>query len=90
MRPPPRVCHATGAGASNVDAGAGGELVVSWHNVFHLNQTQLQTAMLRINRDEGLEPKRKTYLMQNLFTVRWLIAQQQVRFGRCRCSLPVT
>ena len=57
--------------------GGGDELVVSWHNVFHLNQTQLQSAVLRVSRDEGLEPKRKAYLMQNLFTVRWLIAQQQ-------------
>jgi zinc finger-like protein len=73
LEPAPEVASAP----SQVDASRGDELVVSWHNVFHLNQTQLQSAVLRVSRDEGLEPKRKAYLMQNLFTVRWLIAQQQ-------------
>ena len=30
----------------------------------------------RVSCDATLEPKRKAYLMQNLFTVRWLVAQQ--------------
>eukprot|EP00241_Pyramimonas_parkeae_P000057 CAMPEP_0114229952 /NCGR_PEP_ID=MMETSP0058-20121206/3200_1 /TAXON_ID=36894 /ORGANISM="Pyramimonas parkeae, CCMP726" /LENGTH=1165 /DNA_ID=CAMNT_0001341099 /DNA_START=82 /DNA_END=3581 /DNA_ORIENTATION=+ len=62
--------------SSNKDK-SDGELVVSWHNVYQLNQAQLVSAVRRVSCDSTLEPKRKAYLMQNLLTVRWLIAQQQ-------------
>ncbi|KAK3247543.1 hypothetical protein CYMTET_42962 [Cymbomonas tetramitiformis] len=53
------------------------DLVVSWENVFQLNQSQLEAAVRRVQRDQALEPARKSYLIQNLLTTRWVVAQQR-------------
>jgi zinc finger-like protein len=43
-----------------------------------MNQKELEAAIRRVSRDDTLEPQRKAYLMQNLMTSRWIVAQQKV------------
>ncbi|GJP43518.1 hypothetical protein CLOM_g2968 [Closterium sp. NIES-68] len=48
-----------------------------WHNIFRMNQKELEAAIRRVSNDSSLDPRRKAYLMQNLMTSRWIVAQQQ-------------
>ncbi|CAI5481068.1 unnamed protein product [Closterium sp. Yama58-4] len=48
-----------------------------WHNIFRMNQKELEAAIRRVSSDSSLDPRRKAYLMQNLMTSRWIVAQQQ-------------
>ncbi|CAI5980652.1 unnamed protein product [Closterium sp. NIES-65] len=48
-----------------------------WHNIFRMNQKELEAAIRRVSSDSSLDPGRKAYLMQNLMTSRWIVAQQQ-------------
>ncbi|KAJ7299196.1 hypothetical protein O6H91_Y282800 [Diphasiastrum complanatum] len=43
-----------------------------------MNQKELEAAIRKVSSDTSLDPRRKAYLMQNLMTSRWIVAQQQL------------
>ncbi|CAM6094029.1 unnamed protein product [Calypogeia fissa] len=49
-----------------------------WRDIFRMNQKELEAAIRKVSRDSSLDPRRKAYLMQNLMTSRWIVAQQQL------------
>ncbi|CAI5989915.1 unnamed protein product [Closterium sp. NIES-64] len=74
-----------GGGSGEAGSGAQGKEVEKdkrtfrpgWHNIFRMNQKELEAAIRRVSSDSSLDPRRKAYLMQNLMTSRWIVAQQQ-------------
>lgn len=49
-----------------------------WKDIFRMNQEELESAIRKVSRDASLDTHRKTYLIQNLMTSRWIAAQQQL------------
>ncbi|KAJ7531954.1 hypothetical protein O6H91_14G066700 [Diphasiastrum complanatum] len=49
-----------------------------WRDIFRMNQKELEAAIRKVSSDTSLDPRRKAYLMQNLMTSRWIVAQQQL------------
>eukprot|EP00850_Spirogloea_muscicola_P007468 SM000038S14281 [mRNA] locus=s38:50774:57040:+ [translate_table: standard] len=52
-----------------------------WQDIFRMNQKELEAAMYKVSRDPSLDPRKKDYLMQNLMTSRWIVAQQKQKPG---------
>lgn len=59
----------------NLDAGAFGNLDHSsqafrpgWKDIFRMNQNELESEIRKVSRDSTLDPRRKSYLIQNLLT----------------------
>ncbi|KAL3695707.1 hypothetical protein R1sor_009783 [Riccia sorocarpa] len=50
-----------------------------WRDIFRMNQKELEAAIRRVSSDSSLDPRRKAYLIQNLMTSRWIVAQQQLQ-----------
>lgn len=48
-----------------------------WQVIFRMNQKELEAALRKVSNDDDLNPRRKAYLMQNLMTSRWIVAQQR-------------
>ncbi|KAG6752916.1 hypothetical protein POTOM_042957 [Populus tomentosa] len=48
-----------------------------WKDIFRMNQNELESEIRRVYRDSTLDPRRKSYLVQNLLTSRWIAAQQK-------------
>ncbi|OIT05344.1 PREDICTED: zinc finger protein BRUTUS [Nicotiana attenuata] len=48
-----------------------------WKDIFRMNQTELESEIRKVNRDSTLDPRRKSYLIQNLMTSRWIASQQK-------------
>lgn len=42
-----------------------------------MNQTELESEIRKVHRDSTLDPRRKSYLIQNLMTSRWIASQQK-------------
>ncbi|EFJ08658.1 hypothetical protein SELMODRAFT_447967 [Selaginella moellendorffii] len=59
-----------------------------WPEIFRLNQEELEAAVRKLSTDASLDPRRKAYLMQNLMTCRWMVAQQKLRDQRLTDSEP--
>ncbi|KAH7295966.1 hypothetical protein KP509_26G001500 [Ceratopteris richardii] len=51
-----------------------------WQDIFKMNQKQLEAAVRKVSNDDSLDPRQKAYLMQNLMTSRWIVAQQRQTF----------
>ncbi|KAI5083489.1 hypothetical protein GOP47_0003232 [Adiantum capillus-veneris] len=49
-----------------------------WQDIFRMNEKELEAAVRKVSGDASLDPRRKAYLMQNLLTSRWIVAQQYV------------
>ncbi|KAG6554197.1 hypothetical protein Mapa_004113 [Marchantia paleacea] len=49
-----------------------------WRDIFRMNQKELEAAIRKVSSDTSLDPRRKAYLIQNLMTSRWIVAQQQI------------
>lgn len=49
-----------------------------WKDIFRMNQNELESEIRKVSRDTSLDPRRKSYLIQNLLTSRWIAAQQKV------------
>ncbi|KAK9090598.1 hypothetical protein Sjap_023775 [Stephania japonica] len=47
--------------------------------VLTLRQEDLEAAVRRVSRDTSLDPKKKSYIIQNLLMSRWLVTQQMPR-----------
>ncbi|KAH7331508.1 hypothetical protein KP509_20G037100 [Ceratopteris richardii] len=47
-----------------------------WQDIFRMNENELEAAVRRVSGDSSLDPRQKAYLMQNLLTSRWIVAQQ--------------
>ncbi|KAJ1390550.1 Zinc finger, CHY-type, partial [Sesbania bispinosa] len=47
-----------------------------WKDIFRMNQNELESEIRKVSRDSTLDP-RKTYLIQNLMTSRWIASQQK-------------
>lgn len=47
-----------------------------WQDIFRMNEKELEAAVRKVSGDTSLDPRRKAYLMQNLMTSRWIVAQQ--------------
>eukprot|EP00250_Pteridium_aquilinum_P020433 c24812_g1_i2 orf=124-4074(-) len=47
-----------------------------WQDIFRMNEKELEAAVRKVSGDRSLDPRRKAYLMQNLLTSRWIVAQQ--------------
>eukprot|EP00249_Psilotum_nudum_P024396 c29174_g1_i3 orf=1038-5078(-) len=62
---------------SQVEDGTG-KFKPGWQNIFRMNQKELESAIRKVSSDTSLDPRQKAYLMQNLLTSRWIVAQQQV------------
>ncbi|KAL2642312.1 hypothetical protein R1flu_009899 [Riccia fluitans] len=54
-----------------------------WRDIFRMNQKELEAAIRRVSSDSSLDPRRKAYLIQNLMTSRWIVAQQQLPNPEC-------
>lgn len=39
-----------------------------WKDIFRMNQTELESEIRKVHRDSTLDPRRKSYLIQNLMT----------------------
>lgn len=39
-----------------------------WKDIFRMNQNELESEIRKVSRDSTLDPRRKTYLIQNLMT----------------------
>ncbi|KAL3512235.1 hypothetical protein ACH5RR_024952 [Cinchona calisaya] len=48
-----------------------------WKDIFRMNQTELEAEIRTVHRDSSLDPRRKSYLIQNLMTSRWIASQQK-------------
>ncbi|KAL8531722.1 hypothetical protein ACS0TY_008353 [Phlomoides rotata] len=48
-----------------------------WKDIFRMNQNELESEIRKVSRDSTLDPRRKSYLIQNLMTSRWLASQQK-------------
>ncbi|KAJ6387263.1 hypothetical protein OIU78_017053 [Salix suchowensis] len=48
-----------------------------WKDIFRMNQNELESEIRKVYRDSTLDPRRKSYLVQNLLTSRWIAAQQK-------------
>lgn len=48
-----------------------------WQDIFRMNQKELEAAVRKVSSDASLDPQLKAYLMQNLMTSRWIVAQQR-------------
>ncbi|KAF3628022.1 putative HBS1-like protein-like [Capsicum annuum] len=48
-----------------------------WKDIFRMNQTELESEIRKVHRDSTLDPRRKSYLIQNLMTSRWIASQQK-------------
>ncbi|XP_047337425.1 zinc finger protein BRUTUS-like [Impatiens glandulifera] len=48
-----------------------------WKDIFRMNQNELETEIRKVYLDPTLDPRRKSYLVQNLLTSRWIAAQQK-------------
>ncbi|KAJ1398314.1 Zinc finger, CHY-type [Sesbania bispinosa] len=48
-----------------------------WKDIFRMNQNELESEIRKVSRDSTLDPRRKTYLIQNLMTSRWIASQQK-------------
>lgn len=55
------------------------EFKPGWKDIFRMNQEEFESAIRKMSRDASLDPHRKTYLIQNLLTSRWIASQQQLR-----------
>ncbi|XP_057447836.1 zinc finger protein BRUTUS-like isoform X2 [Lotus japonicus] len=49
-----------------------------WKDIFRMNQNELESEIRKVSRDSTLDPRRKTYLIQNLMTSRWIASQQKL------------
>ncbi|XP_050237589.1 zinc finger protein BRUTUS [Mercurialis annua] len=49
-----------------------------WKDIFRMNQNELESEIRKVYRDSTLDPRRKSYLVQNLLTSRWIAAQQKL------------
>ncbi|CAK7349704.1 unnamed protein product [Dovyalis caffra] len=50
-----------------------------WKDIFRMNQSELESEIRKVYRDSTLDPRRKSYLVQNLLTSRWIATQQKLR-----------
>ncbi|XP_052179644.1 zinc finger protein BRUTUS [Diospyros lotus] len=48
-----------------------------WKDIFLMNQNELEAEIRKVYCDSTLDPRRKSYLVQNLMTSRWIAAQQK-------------
>ncbi|KAF7827794.1 zinc finger protein BRUTUS-like [Senna tora] len=48
-----------------------------WKDIFRMNQNELESEIRKVSRDSTLDPRRKSYLIQNLMTSRWIASQQK-------------
>ncbi|KAK4735905.1 hypothetical protein R3W88_010166 [Solanum pinnatisectum] len=48
-----------------------------WKDIFRMNQTELESEIRKVHWDSTLDPRRKSYLIQNLMTSRWIASQQK-------------
>lgn len=55
-----------------------GKFKPGWQDIFRMNEKELEAAVRKVSGDTSLDPRRKAYLMQNLMTSRWIVAQQQL------------
>lgn len=39
-----------------------------WKDIFRMNQNELESEIRKVSRDSTLDPRRKSYLIQNLMT----------------------
>lgn len=39
-----------------------------WNDIFRMNQNELESEIRKVSRDSTLDPRRKSYLIQNLLT----------------------
>ncbi|OWM65131.1 hypothetical protein CDL15_Pgr008718 [Punica granatum] len=49
-----------------------------WKDIFRMNQSELESEIRKVYRDSTLDPRRKSYLVQNLLTSRWIASQQKM------------
>ncbi|KAF8399097.1 hypothetical protein HHK36_014963 [Tetracentron sinense] len=49
-----------------------------WKDIFRMNQNELESEIRKVSRDATLDPRRKSYLIQNLMTSRWIASQQKL------------
>eukprot|EP00250_Pteridium_aquilinum_P019141 c24314_g1_i1 orf=828-4589(+) len=54
-----------------------GNFKPGWKDIFRMNQKELEAAVRKVSNDDSLDPRQKAYLMQNLMTSRWIVAQQR-------------
>ncbi|XP_020532353.1 zinc finger protein BRUTUS isoform X1 [Jatropha curcas] len=52
-----------------------------WKDIFRMNQNELESEIRKVYKDATLDPRRKSYLVQNLLTSRWIAAQQKLPQG---------
>ncbi|XP_054795551.1 LOW QUALITY PROTEIN: zinc finger protein BRUTUS-like [Prosopis cineraria] len=48
-----------------------------WKDIFRMNQNELESEIRKVSQDSTLDPRRKSYLIQNLLTSRWIASQQK-------------
>eukprot|EP00250_Pteridium_aquilinum_P020435 c24812_g2_i1 orf=723-3299(-) len=53
-----------------------GKFKPGWLDIFRMNEKELEAAVRKVSGDTSLDPRQKAYLMQNLMTSRWIVAQQ--------------
>ncbi|KAK4804888.1 hypothetical protein SAY86_004705 [Trapa natans] len=49
-----------------------------WKDIFRMNQSELESEIRKVYWDSSLDPRRKSYLVQNLLTSRWIATQQKM------------
>lgn len=49
-----------------------------WKDIFRMNQNELESEIRKVYGDSTLDPRRKSYLVQNLLTSRWIASQQKL------------
>jgi len=64
-----------------------GEFRPSFDDMFRMNQSQLEAAVLRVSSDESLEPDRKSYLIQRIMASKY-ITEHQARTSQSSESFP--
>jgi zinc finger-like protein len=57
-----------------------------WKDIFRMNQKELESAIRKVSSDASLDPRQKSYLIQNLMTSRWIAAQQKLPQSRASQS----
>ncbi|KAJ7943135.1 putative Zinc finger protein [Quillaja saponaria] len=48
-----------------------------WKDIFRMNQNELESEIRKVSQDLTLDPRRKSYLIQNLMTSQWIASQQK-------------
>ncbi|KAK7407514.1 hypothetical protein VNO78_09467 [Psophocarpus tetragonolobus] len=49
-----------------------------WKDIFRMNQNELESEIRKVSQDLTLDPRRKSYLIQNLMTSHWIASQQKL------------